>query len=603
MVAPNSHPSRPGVLALCLAWAVLGLAPAARAQDDVSAQHGTGIELTAATQQSLARLRDLWQQWQLAVEGDDARRPAELINLLAGSARELGFERLPDLATAAGATAIEAARAGRSEVAARCLEAAAGLDAEWPDTHYAVAAVERIEGRSWSGAKAKLAGLAAEARRPTARRLWTANLFTWTIYALLLAGLLYAALQLATKGGGLVRDLSRLGARFLPRPLAIPLAVVLLLWPVALPYGLAWLVLYWSVLLWGYGSASERAVWIGLWLVLGVAPLLAEQGRRWVREELTPQVQAVENLRQGRLYGSLFTDLGVLRSTLPDSAAARHLIADVHRLLGQWDLAKLAYGQVLAGEPDQASVLLNLGAFAYFQGDYAQAAEYFKRAAAGDPTDAAGFFNLSKAYAKMLYLDEATAAREQARAIDDKSYSRWLRVTAHDGIQFSRAGLERSDEIRRQLAAERRSAEGVGSQALIWRHGLSLLLAVGLILVAITLDLARRPFGYSELPIDLRETRSAWERGVHALLPGFDAAELGEGFRAYALILLPAALLLLGLGAAPLYRLPVGLDAGLSSWRWISSLLGLTVFFGWRLLRVFGGSLPGLGAAASAEAK
>lgn len=592
----------PSIACCLVALSFLG-APAVRAQEEVSAQHDTGIELTAATQQSLARLRELWQQWRVAAQGEDARRPAELMAQVVATARELGFERLPDLATAAGATAIEAAQAGRFDRAQRSLEAAVKLDPDHPDTHFATAAVARLEGRWWASVKARLAGLASEARMPTARRLATANLITWIFYVLLLAGLLFAVLQLVTKGGGLMRDLSRLTARFLPRALAAPLAVVLLFWPAVLPYGLAWLVLYWSVVLWGYGSASERTVWIGLWVALGLAPLLAEQSRRWVRDELSPQVQAVENLRQGRLYGSLFTDLGVLRTTLAESPPARHLVADVHQILGQWDLAKLAYGQVLASEPDQASVLLNLGAFAYFQGDYAQSAEYFKRAAASAPTNAAGYFNLSKAYAKMLYLDEATAARERARAIDDESYGRWLKQTQRDGIQFSRAGLARSGEVRRQLAAARRSAEGVGSQALIWRHGLALLLALGLTLVAVTLDLARRPFGYSELPIDLRETRGGVERTVRALLPGLGAAELGEGFRTYALVLLPVALLMLGLGMVPLYRLPLGLDAGLASLRWGVALLGLGAFFVWRLLRAFAGRVHGLGAVAPAEAK
>ncbi len=584
----------------CLGLLLLAALPA-RAQE-ASAQPGTGIELTVGTQQALGRLRELWQQWQLAVEGDDARRPAELVAQMLATARALGFERLPDLATAAGAQAIELAQSRRFDRAALGLEAAATLDPGHPDTHFAAAAVARLEGRGWAAAKARLTGLGAAAGMPAARLLWTANLVTWALYVLLFAGLLYATLQLITKGGGLVRDLSRLSARFLPGPLAVPFALVLLFWPAALPYGLAWLVLYWSALLWGYGSGSERAVWIGLWLVLGLAPLLAEQSRRWVREELTPQVQAVENLRQGRLYGSLFSDLGVLRSTLPDSPAARHLLADLHQFLGQWDAAKLAYGQVLAGEPDQASVLLNLGAFAYFQGDYPQAAEYFKRAAEGDPDNAAGYFNLSKAYAKMLFFDEATAARERARAVDDESYGRWLQEKARDGIQFSRAGIERSVEIRRQLVSARRSAEGVG-QALIWRHGLALLLALGLTLVAVTLDLARRPFGYSELPIDLRDTRSGFERAVRALLPGLEAAELGLGFRSYALVLLPAGLLLLALSAVPLYRLPLGLDAGLSPWRWTFSLLGLAAFFGWRLLRAFGGRLPARGTAVPVEAR
>ncbi len=82
---------------------------------------------------------------------------------------------------------------------------------------------------------------------------------------------------MAAKGGALYQDLAGLFGRWLPRPAAVVVIAALLLWPLALPSGLLWLPLFWSLLLWGYASRSERFVLVALWLLLGLTPVA---GRR-----------------------------------------------------------------------------------------------------------------------------------------------------------------------------------------------------------------------------------------------------------------------------------------------------------------------------------
>ena len=60
------------------------------------------------------------------------------------------------------------------------------------------------------------------------------------------------------------------------------MTAVVLLWPLALPSGLLWLPLFWSLLLWTYLSASERVVLVALWLLVGAAPLVVTEQRRQV---------------------------------------------------------------------------------------------------------------------------------------------------------------------------------------------------------------------------------------------------------------------------------------------------------------------------------
>ena len=88
---------------------------------------------------------------------------------------------------------------------------------------------------------------------------------------------------MATRGVELLHDLRGFIERFLPRSAAMLLTAAFLLWPVLLPAGLLWLVVYWSILLWSYGSIAERAVLIGVWVILGVTPLLLNEQRQRVR--------------------------------------------------------------------------------------------------------------------------------------------------------------------------------------------------------------------------------------------------------------------------------------------------------------------------------
>lgn len=573
-----------------MGWVLLGLAvalgmgPGLAAQPDVTAQHSTGIELSTETQQSLARLGELWRQWLVALDGEDARRRAELADQILSTADAMGLDRLPDLARAAAGKAMEAAGQGNAAKALAALDAARRFAPNQPEVFFATAEVARLDGHRLSAFRHWLGGLRAQWSTPAGRATRLANTLLLALYWLLVTGTFFLALQLATKGGGLVRDLLRLTYHLLPVPVAVPLTLVLVCWPLLLPHGLFWVLLYWSVLVWGYGSASERTLLIAGWLVLGAAPFALEQSRRLVHQYQLPQVQAIENLRSGKLTGSFFTDLGTLRSTMSDSPAGRHLIADVHLLLGQWDLAQLYYQQVLAADGSRASVLLNLGAYHYHSGDYAAAADFFKRAAIADRRAAAAEFNLSKAYDKLYFFDEANAARTRARRINDALVTQWSKMTESDGIQVVQEGLGRTAEIRRQLAEDSKGAQGQPSRSYL-RHGMSLLLAVGLVLLAFMLDLARRPFGYSELPIDLRENRGLVEVVGRALIPGLDAAELGEGFKAYGQVLCVVMLVLLPTAWVPLYRYEDALGSGWSGLAWGVAILGLAAFVGFRLTR------------------
>lgn len=564
---------RPAALALALL-----LLPAAAGGAAVSSPQVTGVEMTPALRQVLKQLEEQWLQWIVQNNRQQAERA---VNDLLDTAHRLGMRRLPDLSAAAVARAVQAAKQKDFARAAWALEAAERLDPGRPETAFAEALIERLQGHYPGAVAAHLRAYPRMLAHPLERYLWLQNLLFWVFALLLVTGGLFLAVQMLTKGAALYRDLADLLGRKLPRRAAFVGAGLALLWPVFLPYGALWLALYWSILLWGYASASERAVLIALWLLLGVSPLLLDAQRRHMAVELSPPARAMLSLQEHRLYGSLFSDLGVLRSLLPESVAVRHLLADVHRSLEQWELARSLYRQVLEAEPQNTSALIDLGAYSFNKGDFGVAIQSFQKASTVDPANAAAFYNLSQAYSESYMFDEQKAALRKAQGIDAAVVNTWL--AQQQRVVTVSGGMARIPEIRRQLLASWGGREARAGRLELFRRGLSLLVSLSLVLAALALHLARRPLGYTGRSAEIFP-EGALDRWGRVLLPGITSAEIGEGGRAFLALLIPTALLMLpSLGRLGV-PIPWRYDPG-SSMSWVVAILGLSLYFGVRLRR------------------
>jgi tetratricopeptide (TPR) repeat protein len=557
-------------LALLLSW----LLPAALPAETTSSAQVTGVEMTEPVRRTLKQLEEQWLQW---IVKNDRQSSEAVVNDLLASARQLGITRLPDLSAGAIARAVQAADKGDFKRARWALDAADKLDPGRSETSFAEAAVARREG-NWLGViGSTLGGYARLFAFPLERYLWLQNLLIWTLVLLLATGGLFLAVQMAVKGGELFQDMIALFGRWMPRPAAIVVTVLLLLWPVALPSGLLWLCLFWSLLLWTYSSTSERVVLVALWLLAGAAPLVITEQRRHVAVTLSPPVQAMESLEEHRLYGGLFTDLGALRALLPESPAVKHLLADVHRSLNQWEVARSLYRQVLEKEPENTSALMNLGAYFFLKGDFGNAIQYFQKVSTIDSRNAAAQFNLSQSYSESYLFDESKRALAQARVIDEKRVDFWVRNLSQQRVVTNYGGLERIPEIRQQVLDARRRQEGNDPSLMLFRRGLPLLVSFVLILVAVALHFARR----TARPEPAVERRSLGRWG-RALLPGLRSAEAGEGLQVYAALLLPLAFLMIPLFRRIGYRIPWGYDPGNFA-SWIVAILGLALIFVARL--------------------
>ena len=542
------------------------------------------LQLSPESRNTFARLQDQWLEWLAASYQADAERAEAALKSLLADAEHLDMGRLPDLSLGAAGRAVEFASQGDFEVAAWCLGAAERLDPNRPEVAFAAARVARLAGRYTDVVRWTAKAYSRLLKVPLYRSLWLSNLSLWILVAVLAAGAIFVGLLMATRGAELLHDLLGLIERFLPGPVAMVLAAAFLLWPVLLPAGLLWLVVYWSILLWSYGSVAERAVLIGLWVVLGVTPLLLNEQRQRVRIELAPATISMENLEEGRLKGTLLRDLTSLQAALPDSNAVNHLLADLYCRLGEWDLARGLYLDVLEEEPRNTTALNNLGACFYHAGDHIQAVEYFQQATATEGPSAAAHFNLSQIYSDHYRFRQAARELQTARSLESSGVGRWLSRAATEKVIVLSGGIGRSDEVRTQLRSIWRSGEADSRWSALWPSTLPLPLALAFLAIATGLYLIVRR-GREGKPTTQSLDRDDSGRWLQFLLPGYAEAEAGRPLSAFLAVLLPIALLTLPLIDNLGYRQPILFAPG-GALLLAFSVLMLTIYLGVRVWRL-----------------
>ena len=535
--------SAPGARARgLLALLILFLPPLAAAAE--APPEPAELELTPRVRSELARLQEAWLDWLAAVYQEDVEGTELALADMQAAAARMGLRRLPDLSLGAAARAVGAAAEGAPEQAELALAAAERLDPGLAEPEFAQAWVARARGER---SLASLVAVRHVVGSSLLTRLTLANLGLWVLATLLVAGVAFVAVQMATHGQQLVARLYGWLRPHMPAWAGYLLTLIVLVWPLLLPAGPLVLVVYWAILLWGHGARFERLVLAALLLLLGLAPLLVNEQRKRLGVSLSTPAGAIEDVRSGRLSGTLFADLGVLRAILPESPSVRHLLADVHVMLGQWPLGRDLYMRVIDEEPGNSSAWLGAGVCFFHLGDFERAIELFRQAVAADPENAVAHFNLSQTYSELLRFDASARALRDAQRLAPQQVGRWIREAAESRVIPPSGGLERTAQIRHQIGAAWRSGEVKPS----WY--LSLPTAVLFVGIAMVLHLLI-PTGMR--PPASKDGKPALSRWARTLLPGYVEAEELRHRAALGALLVPCALLALPLAARSAFRLP-----------------------------------------------
>lgn len=526
----------------------------------------SGLELTPQVRWQMRQLHESWQQWSRSFEAADGKEGIYL-DQMADRVRGLGMERLPDLAIAAAAYAVQAAEQGKPERADVALAAARRLDDGRPEVDFAAARVARAKGDWGSYFGSLVSGERKKLAAPVEGEMAVYNLRLWLFYTVLLSLGCYIVLLMAAEGGALFYDLARLLSPPLPRGAADLVAVLLLLWPVVLPSGFLWLALYWSVLLWSYATGRERAILVLAWIVLGASPIFVAQQQRAVRMTLSPPMRLLENLATDRLYGAIFSDTEALVTMLPKNPAVTELVADIHRRLGQWDYARAIYTEIsqdseISGA-DSAIAYNNIGVYHHRRKEYETAITYFTRSKEANPQLAQAYFNMGQSYAQLYDFTNSHAAMGQAKSISSSLVERWNArtkgVDPAEAVVAADGGEGRSKEVQRLLSQVWSGSVRKSSFSDLWRRHSGLISSLFALLLAIALGQARQQLGFRSTALDTTP-RLAENLLARTLLPGLDSANEDQAFRALLAILPVVALLTFAFLCRVAYHSPIAFD-------------------------------------------
>ncbi len=369
--------------------------------------------------------RSHWFEFLNAHLEDDAQGAAAALAELQRTAQAVGIRYLSDFARTAAYLGREAEAQGRVERALRAYDAAVLLDSANCDAQLARIRF-LLRQRSFEKAAAALPGAIWSLWATGESRLAALSAIAFWLAAALAAATLASILVLLARHGRFpAHDVGEIARHFFGRGAAVPLAILLLVLPLAFGLGPVWLVLFWGVLVYPSCEKRERAVLALALVVLGLVPALAAAVSRENILERSPLYVAAVDLKERR------EDVSA-EDGLRQASAVFGEDEDVWRLLGIYaersaDLnhALAAYDRAVRAAPDDYRPLLNRGNVRFQEGDFAQAVRDYEAAAEKAPEGAEAYYNLALARAELYDFNGQTQALERARQVSARDVAYW----------------------------------------------------------------------------------------------------------------------------------------------------------------------------------
>jgi hypothetical protein len=358
---------------------------------------------------------DVWARRRAAITRGDAAEASRLLTTLVEAKMSSGW---PDIFVYGDALAREAneARARGDATTAVSLAGAATLVAPHrPGTHFALGRAYAAAGRGLnSAASAYWRGITVTATEPPLARAHLGNVLVALAAALLVAAMLLTLVSLYRHAGLFFHDLHHLMPPGATRLQAVLVGVAILLTPIFMRLGPAWVVLSWLGLLSVYFDRRERIGAIVAVLALAVVSFglpaitahLAFPGSRAQDVFLTARDAALGEAAAARLEAR--------KTQSPEEQYALGLRA---RWSGDLPTARRWLDKAALSLDDE-DLLVTAGNVRYFVGDRPGAIEAYEKALRVSPSSLPALFNLSRVYFALMEHQKAGEAQRRAMSID-----------------------------------------------------------------------------------------------------------------------------------------------------------------------------------------
>ncbi|TKJ32420.1 hypothetical protein CEE39_05470 [bacterium (candidate division B38) B3_B38] len=233
-----------------------------------------------------------------------------------------------------------------------------------------------------------------------------------------IAALLFVVSKLLKYQKSLRHDLSEYLSSRLSLTMANPLSWGILLLPIFLWLGVAWIMAYWLVLLWLYCQKSEKVLGV---LSLIILILALPSGNLMVSlysSVHSPYILSSLYSIEGEYNHINIENLRQVLSENPDDLDARFLLAHQYGKGKRLELAFEEYQKIINRQPSFAKAYTNVANIFFALGEYNLAIENYKKSIALRKEQVIPHYNMALAYAENLQFKYAQEAMEKARGID-----------------------------------------------------------------------------------------------------------------------------------------------------------------------------------------
>ncbi|MGH9463138.1 MAG: tetratricopeptide repeat protein, partial [Vicinamibacteria bacterium] len=199
------------------------------------------------------------------------------------------------------------------------------------------------------------------------------------------------------------------------------LTCLILLLPLIVTVGFAWLIPYWLALTFAHQGRSERALsLLALVFFLALGPVLELQNL-WAKTVVNPVFRAAISSEVGTFDA---TDVAVLQTALqqhPNDRDLKLILAIQYKNLGDYEMSASVYREMLAEDATDVAAQTNLGNVYFAQRDWQGAILQYTNAIAEHPDFALAHYNKSLAHGESFEFSERERARAQADNLDGRA--------------------------------------------------------------------------------------------------------------------------------------------------------------------------------------
>ena len=366
-------------------------------------------------QVNVATIQDVWMEALRLANSGNFEGAAVNLERVRQLSTQLGVPHYPLFAKSAAGLARNAQIEGNEALKDWAAAAAVELDSTSPDVRFVLADVARQDGDWGEVSSHLLAGVGNLFVKYTSSMTARADLLISLAVAILIFAGAASLLLTIRYGRQIIHDIRELLSRRLSPGVSTVIAFALLFLPVFLWLHPLWLIPYWFVLTFGYGSIRERVLIVLLLLAIAAVPVITAWSAYRLAGVRTAVIQASELVHRGAYDPEVGARLGELLQVMPEEPQLHLLMGNLSLIEGNQNQALIHYQRAAELDDGFAGAHLNIGNIHFINGDFPAATVQYERAAELEPDMVAAYFNASVVAGESFNFERQAEQLERAK--------------------------------------------------------------------------------------------------------------------------------------------------------------------------------------------